>query len=283
MMNLNNDYVFRNTVIKSNNPHQLSTVPLINAHTHIGDAFITLKKSYGIQELVGPNGIKHALLKQTKPSKIIEGMKQALTIMKNAGTTHFCDFREGGLKGIQLLKEALPPNIAPIIFSRPQNQHYNKNEINTLLKNCQGIGISSISDWDYNELLKIAKHTHKKGKLFALHASERIHEPIDLILDLKPTFLVHMIKATPTDFALVADHKIPVVICPRSNAYFGLRPNVAVMKNAGITLMLGTDNAMITPPDILQEAHYFLQHFNITPKEVGDMISKNPRKYLNVA
>lgn len=282
MMSLNNDYVFRHTVIKNNSSPLYSASPLINAHTHIGDAFITLKKSYGIQELVGPSGIKHTLLKQTKPHIIIEGMKQSLKIMKNVGTTHFCDFREGGLKGIHLLKEALPSNLTPIIFSRPQNQHYNTHKINALLSESQGIGISSISDWDYHELFKIARHTHKKGKLFALHASERIHEPIDLILDLKPTFIVHMIKATPNDLAIVADHKVPVVICPRSNAYFSLRPNIPAMKNAGIILMLGTDNAMITPPDIIQEAQYLIQHFKVTPHEIRDMISKNPRKYLNV-
>ncbi len=282
MMSLNNDYVFRHTVIKRNSSYSYSTSPLINAHTHIGDAFIILKKKYGVQELVGPSGIKHTLLKQTKPSIIIEGMKQALKVMQNVGTTHFCDFREGGLKGIQLLKKALPSNIIPIIFSRPQNQYYHKNEITTLLRESQGIGISSISDWDYHELLKIAKHTRKKGKLFALHASERMHEPIDLILDLKPTFLVHMIKATPDDLSIVADHKVPVVICPRSNAYFGLHPDILAMKKAGITLMLGTDNAMITPPDIIQEAQYLLQNFKVTSHEVRDMISKNPRKYLNV-
>ncbi len=276
------DCVLRHTVLPNKPSTFVSTSPLINAHTHIGDAFITLKKLYGIQELVGPSGIKHTLLKQTKPSIIIEGMKQALKIMKNVGTTHFCDFREGGLKGIQLLKEALPPNLVPIIFSRPQNQYYHKNELTALLSESQGIGISSISDWDYYELFKIAKHTRKKGKLFALHASERIHEPIDLILDLKPTFLVHMVKATPNDLNIVVDHKVPLVICPRSNAYFGLRPNVLAMKKAGITLMLGTDNAMITPPDIIQEAQYLIQNFKVTPHEVRDMISKNSRKYLNV-
>jgi cytosine/adenosine deaminase-related metal-dependent hydrolase len=282
MMSLNNNYVFRHTVIKKNSSHPYSTSPLINSHTHIGDAFITLKKLYGIQELVGPSGIKHTLLKQTKPNIIIEGMKKALKIMKNVGTTHFCDFREGGLKGVQLLKKALPSNIIPIILSRPQNQYYHRNEITSLLRESQGIGISSISDWNYYELVKIARHTQKKGKLFALHASERIHEPIDLILDLKPTFLVHMIQATPNDLAIVADHNIPVVICPRSNAYFNLRPNVLAMKKAGIPIMLGTDNAMITSPDIIQEAQYLIQHFKVTPQEVRDMISKNPRKYLNV-
>ena len=91
-----------------------------------------------------------------------------------------------------------------------------------------------------------------------------------------------MVKATTNDLAIVADHNIPVVICPRSNAYFNLRPNVLAMKNVGITLMLGTDNAMITPPDIVQEAQYLIQNFKVTPQEVKDMISKNPRKYLNV-
>jgi len=282
MLNLNKNYVLRYNVSPWKLLDVSSTFPIINAHTHIGDAFIKLKKSYGIQELVGPGGLKHELLTKIEPRKIISGMRESLQMMRDIGTSHFCDFREGGLKGIHLLKHALPPNLTPIIFSRPQNQHYNKQEINALLKESQGIGISSISDWDYHELFKIARHTHQKGKLFALHASERIHEPIDLILDLKPTFLVHMIKATPNDLSIIANHNVPVVICPRSNAYFSLRPNISAMKNAGITIMLGTDNAMITPPDIIQEAQYLIQHFKVTPHEARDMISKNPRKYLNV-
>lgn len=256
--------------------------PIVNAHTHLGDAFINLNKRYGIQELVGPSGIKNKLLKETQVYKIIQGMRKALCLIKEVGTTHFFDFREGGIEGIYLLKKALPIDIKPIILSRPTQNCYHKNEIDAILKESQGIGISSISDWNYNELKKIAQHTRKKNKIFALHASERIHENIDLILDLKPTFLVHMIKATINDLNIVADHKVPVVICPRSNAYFGLRPNVKAMKNAGIIILLGTDNAMITPPDIIQEAHYLIQNFKVTTHQVRDMISKNPRKYLNV-
>ena len=68
-----------------------------------------------------------------------------------------------------------------------------------------------------------------KNKIFAIHSSERIRENVDQILDLKPNFLVHMLHATESDFIRLKDNNIPVVICPRSNIFFGLRPNYKLM------------------------------------------------------
>jgi cytosine/adenosine deaminase-related metal-dependent hydrolase len=266
----------------------ISNLPLYNSHTHIGDSFISLDNSklYGVAELVGPGGLKHRLLQNASAETIIHGMKKALRVMLEARTSYFCDFREGGIDGINCLKNAIHAmdgDIRPIILSRPSRRTYEKEEVDNLLKKSDGLGISSVSDWEYPELQKLASHSLRKKKLFALHASERIKEPVDLILDLKPTFLVHMVNATNNDLEVIADNNIPIVVCPRANAFYGLRPNIGAMQNANIDLLLGTDNAMIASPDIIQEAFYVLKHFDLTINTVVNMISSTPRKYLNVA
>jgi cytosine/adenosine deaminase-related metal-dependent hydrolase len=233
----------------------------VNAHTHIGDSFIKEKNidlPKNIEELVAPpNGFKHKLLREASDIEIIEGMKKSIKTMIENGTKYFCDFRENGILGIKQLKTALSLNkISSIILSRPGSLKYDKNEVDILLKNSDGIALSSISDWDYSELQKIAKNTREKNKIFALHASERVREDIDDILDLKPNFLVHMIKAQESDLERVNENNIPTVVCPRSNSFYGLKPNFRLMKKVGVNLLLGTDNAMLNSPVILDEIHY---------------------------
>ncbi|MFP4546025.1 MAG: amidohydrolase family protein, partial [Methanomassiliicoccales archaeon] len=90
-------------------------------------------------------------------------------------------------------------------------------------------------------------------RLFGLHASERIREDIDQVLDLEPDFLVHMNQATDDDLALCAQEEVPVVVCPRSNLFFQRLPPLARMLEAGVEIGLGTDNAMISLPDMIGE------------------------------
>jgi len=211
-------------------------------------------------------------------------MKKSINEMKKSGVSHFCDFRENGLLGINYLQKALvDSNISAVILSRSDQLTYNKDEVESLLKNSQGIGLSSISDWEYSEIEKIAKHTRKRKKIFSIHASEIIREDIDLILNLKPDFLVHMVKATESDFIRVKDADIPIVVCPRSNVFFGLKPNIRIMKKIGINIMIGTDNAMLNPPRILDEIRYLHSRFKeITIYELLQMITYIPRKALNL-
>ena len=210
-------------------------------------------------------------------------MEKSIEIMIKNGVELFCDFRENGLLGICQLKSALyMKNISSIILSRPEVLDYNNKEINLLLKNSNGIAISSISDWDYSLLEKISKETNKKNKIFALHASERIRENIDDILDLKPNFLVHMIKASQSDLQKVKENNIPIIICPKSNSFFGLQPDFKLLKKVGNDILIGTDNAMINPPTILEEIKYIKKISNVfSDFELLNMITFGARKALN--
>ena len=260
----------------------------INSHTHLGDAFINQQKHpipHTILEAVAPpNGLKHRLLKTTPKKTIQHGIEWALNHMVQNHTSGFLDFREGGLPGIQLLKQPLNTyHLTGIILGRPTTLTYDNNEIETLLKNADGIGISSISDWDYTLLKKIAKKTHTAKKIFALHASEAHRENINQILDLKPHLLIHMTQATESDLILIAEENIPLVICPQSNHYFNLTPPYQLIKKTKIPLLLGTDNAMLTSPNILNELRFLKQQTKIfSPKELLNMITYTPRKALNL-
>lgn len=261
----------------------------VNSHTHIGDSFIRNKNTKlpkNVEELVGPpDGLKHKLLKEASSEEIVNGMKESLELMIRIGTSAFCDFRENGIEGIRLIKKALEnKSISSCIFSRPNNLEYKKDEVEILLKNSNGVGISSISDWDYSELEKVAKHTKKEKKKFAIHASEAIREDIDLILNLKPDFLIHMTGALESDFIRVKDENIPVVLCPRSNAFFGLKPNFELIKKTGIEIILGTDNAMLNSPDVLDELRYLRSITDVfSIEEMLNMITYRPRKVLNLS
>jgi len=259
----------------------------INAHTHIGDSFITKKKvnlPRDVEALVAPpNGLKHKLLREASEKELIDGMEESINTMIRSGTKLFCDFREDGIIGICLLKTAMDLwNISSIILSRPDSLIYNKNELDILLKFSDGIGLSAISDWHYPELLKVVYHTKQKKKIFSIHASERVREDIDKILDLKPDFIIHMIKATESDLIKVKENNIPIVICPRSNAFYGLKPNFKLLKKIGIKTIIGTDNCMLNPPNLIEEIKFIKTNYKgFSTIDLLKMITYNARKVLN--
>jgi len=206
--------------------------------------------------------------------------------MVRSGTTRFLDFREGGVEGAKLLAPFRTGKRArAVIMGRPHGQHYDKNEVDELLKWVDGIGISSISDWPYEELRALAEHTRRKKRRFALHASERVREDIDLVLDLRPSYLVHMTMASEGDLEKCQEARIPVVVCPRSNLFFGKVPPLAQMMRAGVTMALGTDNAMIALPNMLAEMEFagriLRSQGHVDLPGVVDMAVRSGRLVLN--
>jgi len=276
-------------VSQGSNRNFLIVPTLVNSHTHIGDCFIRDEKRFlprDVKKLVKPpDGLKHKLLREASDDKIIEGMVKAVDVMKKNGISCFLDFRENGVKGVSLFRKALnkTTGVYPLVLSRPDQLRFNIEEIGLLLKNSDGIGISGVSDWCYSDLEKITRLTRKEKKIFALHASEVIREDIDKILDLKPSFLVHMNKATESDLLRVEQENIPVVVCPRSNAFFNIETNFKLFKKTGVKLMLGTDNCMLYPPSIIDEIKYVLHKTKMfSLEELLKMVTFMPRKVLNL-
>ena len=265
----------------------LALPAFVNMHTHIGDTFIGEKRKNlprDVKKLVAPpHGLKHVLLNNASNEEIINGMKKSIDLMEKTGTSLFCDFREQGLKGVNLLKTALKDaGINCIILSRPVKPKYDEKEIGLLLENSHGLGIGSLSEWNYEDLAKVAKYVHSKKKIFSIHASETKREDIDSILELEPDFLVHMVYASKKDLKKIIDRDIPIVICPRSNHFFGLKLDIKKLKEGNVTLTLGTDNAMINPPNIIDETKFLLRISKnvFTLEEILKMSTYTPRKIL---
>ncbi len=261
----------------------------VNAHTHIGDAVIREEVKGGIEELVAPpDGLKHRVLRDTPRETMIGTMKLVADRMLRSGIGHFCDFREGGLQGVELLKDALHGSpLRPMLFGRPEGMKYDPEEMEQLLTDIDGIGLSSISDWEGDEIKKVSEHAKRGRKRFALHASERVREDIEAILDLKPDFLIHMNEASDDDLDICADNDVPIVVCPRSEVFFGNVPNIPRMLEKGLKLTLGTDNAMLNAPhSILRELEFAYKisrlKGDVDAKDILDMVLRNPRKVLNV-
>jgi cytosine/adenosine deaminase-related metal-dependent hydrolase len=176
-------------------------------------------------------------------------------MIKN-GISRFIDFREGGLEGAKLLAGVKRGGATPSIMGRPKGHVFDREEVEGILKVADGIGVSSMLDWPYEELRAVAELTRSRGKRFALHCSERVREDIDLVLDLNPSFLVHMVEATSGDLELCKGANVPIVVCPRSNMFYGKVPPLAKMVRCGVDLALGTDNAMTALPDMVTEMEF---------------------------
>jgi cytosine/adenosine deaminase-related metal-dependent hydrolase len=262
---------------------------LVNAHTHIGDAVYQKEVKGGIKEIVAPpDGLKHRVLRETTEEAMRNSMKHVAKKMLLSGIAHFCDFREGGLEGVNILKSALSDSpLTPKAFGRPKGLKYVKEEVEEILKVSDGIGLSAVSDWPEDDMKKVASHTKSQKKSFALHASERTREDIDFILDLKPDFLIHMNKATESDLNLCAESDVPIILCPRSEVFFGHVPDIPKMLKSNVTLALGTDNAMLNSPDsLLREMEFTYKISRLSgdclAKDILDMVLINSRKVLNV-
>ncbi len=282
-----NGYEMRPGILEGADHNGIIIPKLINCHTHIGDSAIPRPLKGTVEEIVGPpDGYKHRMLKQTSEEDIVRGMGKSIRTMESNGIGRFIDFREEGIMGARQLSEAMKNEIKPPldgrircdIYARPGSNAFDQDEIDGLLEISTGLGISSVSDWDHDELKAIGEYLAGKGRALALHASERSREDIDLILDLKPKFLVHMIHASDDDLALCADKGIPIVICPSSNAFFDMIPPVKRMLEAGVDICLGSDNVMLAEPDMFKE-------MRVLKDMVGNLVSDNimdDEKLLNI-
>jgi hypothetical protein len=224
---------------------------LVNCHTHAGDAGLQIDEKMSLEELVAPpKGLKHRYL-EGMGAAIKGPMSEYVNGMSDLGLVGFIDFREGGAEGSKLLR-SVSGNAT--ILGRPISKEYDQNEIDSILEYADGIGIPSISDMPVKYIEAVADHVHRKGKRFALHASERVREDIDTILSFEPDFLVHMIASSDSDMRRCADDHVPVVICPRSNMYFDLVPPAKRLLDTDVKVAFGTDNAMLCDADIRKEA-----------------------------
>ena len=283
---------------------------LINSHTHIGDSIgkdIALNSD--VDARIHPvSGIKQKILTETPKKDLIRFMRKSAISMLKKGITTFVDFREGGIVGIQLLRQALRVlPIRTVILGRidyyqtpneikkntPMPKSY-QTRLELLLRDCDGVGISGANENSNSNL-----HTYSKiKKLRAIHSAETLQsyslskknsgktEPKRALLS-KPTFLVHMTFASKSDLRQVSNKTRGIVICPRANAALaeGI-PDIELMEKMNCNLAIGTDNVMINSPNLFREMDYLwkvsmgLHKKRINPKKILKMTTVNAGKIL---
>lgn len=270
----------------------------LNGHTHIGDSIIK-DEGYGLSlgEMVKPpNGVKHKALANAEDGEIINAMKKSIWDMFESGTTHFIDYREGGIKGVELLRKAsknLP--VTPVILGR-DDSFYGQNPdlrkvkiaIRKLLKLADGIALSGFGEISDEVANLITSECRKAGKISSIHVAESMHLQDDSLRDFNKTEiqrgvdadfdqLVHCTNPRNNDLELIKNSN--VVVCPRANATLnvGVAP-LNEMFSKGIKPLLGSDNLMLNSPNLFRELEFSLKIMSVYYKNY-----LNPKDLLKTA
>lgn len=270
----------------------------LNGHTHIGDSIIK-DEGYGLSlgEMVKPpNGVKHKALDNAEDVEIIDAMKKSMWDMFESGTTHFIDYREGGIKGVELLRKAsknLP--VTPVILGR-DDSFYGQNPdlrkvkiaIRKLLKLADGIALSGFGEISDEVASLITSECRKAGKISSIHVAESMHLQDDSLRDFNKTEIqrgvdadfdqmVHCTNPRNNDLELIKNSN--VVVCPRANATLnvGVAP-LNEMFSKGIKPLLGSDNLMLNSPNLFRELEFSLKIMSVYYKNY-----LNPKDLLKTA
>lgn len=275
----------------------------INGHIHIGDSIIK-DEGYGLSlsEMVKPpDGVKHKALANATDEELIHAMQESMWDMVNSGTTHFIDYREGGIRGVELLREAskdIP--IKPIILGRDDSFYGDdpdlgkvKIAIRKLLKVADGIAPSGFGEITQDVANLIVDECSKQGKISSIHVAESESNQIESLNEFNKTEiekginsnfsqLVHLTNPKNNDLELVSKSSSNIVVCPRANATL----NVGVcrlneMLGLGVRPLLGTDNVMLNSPNMLRELEFTLKLMSvyyksyISPQQLLQMATTN--------
>lgn len=251
----------------------------VNAHTHVGDTFLRERagKPTTVKELVGPGGWKHQHLASADPVQQAAGIERIADEMAAIGTAAFLDFREGGVAGIEAVRRLDLP-VRPVLFGRGTSARFDEDEAHAVAQAADGIGISGVRDFSANDLdawSDVAKEHHKP---LAIHVSEARREDLDQALSLDPAFVVHMVHATTEDLDDLADARVPVVVCPRSNAHFGLTAPVDRMLEAGVEVAVGSDNGMLSDGDVRKDLAVLRDRFALDDATLLSMACHTGRR-----
>ncbi|HEX9710270.1 MAG TPA: hypothetical protein VGB42_09945 [Candidatus Thermoplasmatota archaeon] len=246
---------------------------LEDAHSHLADRGLRVRPGMALADVVRPpDGVKHQYLEAAPPEEIVANLAAGLNDLVAGGATRTHEFREGGMAGAALFRQAqrrLPKeraaHMAPVLLGRPGDiappprgdERAFFRGLDDLLRTCDGLGLSAISDGDPAWNTEVARAARARGKVVEVHASEEVREPVDRLLEAGVSQAVHMIRGTGDDFRALAEGGVSVAVCTRSNEFFGLRAPVRAMVEAGVELRIGTDNAFLGAVDMFEEARAF--------------------------
>ncbi|MGB0371709.1 MAG: amidohydrolase family protein [Opitutales bacterium] len=284
---------------------------LINAHTHMGDSFLpdgatgmTLEEGF-----FRPNGYKYRQLAAVDPEEHLPHVVAHLKYMARSGTVCHIDFREQGLHGCQLLREAskrsgvrsmilgqfaeLPFTAEELRESKKELSESAESELRGVLGVADGFSESTMNDLTCPSWKRIREITEELGKYRAIHCLENEgyrDESLkntgrgDLeraINDLDPDLIIHLTVANAEEIKLLVDSQKTGVLNPRANANLGLPlPPIKALLDAGANLLLGTDNGLLNSPNMLAELDFT---YKVTKSQYADSRFPNPVDILKMA
>jgi cytosine/adenosine deaminase-related metal-dependent hydrolase len=244
----------------SENEQNLLMIPgFINSHVHIGDSFA---KELGfnkdlIEVVAPPNGIKHKLLKQTPKDVKIKGIKKAVLEMLSSGITTFIDFRENGVEGLDLIKEALQESQMNYLAL---GRFTNEKDFDLVYELADGIGLVSYKHISRAMKEKLGRKKDKNNKIIACHCAENMRNEAlikDLFKDKIIDVVVHGTQFIKNDLERIKKNDMALILCPRCNGYFGVGfPPIIEILKLKIPISLGTDNVMANNLNLFEEMRY---------------------------
>jgi cytosine/adenosine deaminase-related metal-dependent hydrolase len=252
--------------------------PFVNAHTHIADS--VMKELYlgrKQSETVGPNGVKFLALHSSPRDELLASINSTLSDMLRTGTLAHCDFRQGGVEGVKLIKRVSHSAVISIVLGRPSEVR----ELDEILTLSDGIGLPSLEVFDNKKLVSVANRTKRAKKLFSVHIAETLEAQSDSFrkfgkgeveraLGLNPSFIVHATYANKSDLEALRKKNIPVVFCPRANSLLGVgSPPIQLALETGTTFYFGTDNVTVCQPNMLEELPFAWSCLRKTNTSVG--------------
>ncbi|WP_114577548.1 amidohydrolase family protein [Saliphagus sp. LR7] len=238
----------------------------VNAHTHVGDSIA--KEAGGgltLEELVAPpDGLKHRLLRAASREELVASIRRSLRFMREGGTAAFMDFREGGVEGVSVLREAAEGiDIEAIAYARESIEAMEAGD---------GFGASGANDADFDRERAAAREADKP---FAIHAGEGDPSDLTPALDLDPAYLVHVVHPEHEHLERIERESVPVVCCPRSNLVTGVGLAPFEELASRTTLALGTDNVMLNSPSMFREMEFTAKCSELPAREILRMATVN--------
>ncbi len=243
-------------VINFNN--MLVMPPLANLHTHVLDyAFPEVGWDLDIDSLVGdPYGVKYLMLSRSGRDSLEKAISRFLNHSWNYGVGVVVEFREGG-----------PTNASLDINSRPKTHLVfgmladtsKVAQVVEMSRFVRGVGISSPLYFKGVELEALNNLAKDLNMYVHAHISEVVetHDEGDLeymLKHIKPDAVVHGTYLNEDELKLLKDLKIPLIMCLRSNLWFvGGLPNLKAVRDLGVEVGLGTDNASWIKGDLWRE------------------------------
>ena len=282
---------------------------LYNSHTHMGDSCLpdgttgmTLEEGF-----FRPNGYKYRELSQQTEAEHLEHMVAHLHYMARTGTVGHIDFREQGVYGSRLLRQAAEKTgVNSVVLGQFNQRPFTERqleenrdelsvdaiaELEAVLALADGFSESTMNDLTDPAWQQICERT--QHKLRAIHCLENESYRTtslartgrgDLARALQlyqPHLVIHATVANATEIKLLSEHQVNVVLNPRANANLGLPlPPMASLLQSQANLLLGTDNGLLNSPNLLAELDFT---YKVAKSQFGNALQPDPVDILKMA